>query len=223
MLGRHAFSLSKLLNYLIVFQAYFAVFDTSSLFTSDTLHIAHVIVSVQVDSTQQNLRTCLNFSPSHTITPLTRSLISQRRRFVKVLDSFRSTCINPSTMLPIPTLSTHINELHELSSQNSGVHPLTYDTINLPSLERPRPSLKRSSSTSAGFAHNNHHDFKQSSRLISTAIGQIADILVDLKTKLDQELNKDEWAGILFNNINYLRQTRQRIPRKSSISCVSLL
>ena len=48
------------------------MFDTSSLFTSDTLQTSHVIVCVQVESMQHHLRTCLNFSPSQAITPLPR-------------------------------------------------------------------------------------------------------------------------------------------------------
>jgi len=167
------------------------MFDTSSLFTSDAIHITHVVVSVQVEAMQQTLQNSLNFGQSQEITPLCRSLISQRRHFVKVLDSFRSACINPSTMPPTPTLSNHIKHLRDQSSQNCTVHPLTYDTIHLPTLSRPRPSLKRSSSTSAGFVHTGD-DFNQSARLISTAIEKIADILVELMTNLDQELKKEE-------------------------------
>ena len=176
----------KLFISLLLFQAYFAVFDTSSLFTLDALRITHVVVSVQVEAKHQTLRNCLNFGQCHEKTPLSSLLISQRRHFGKVLDSFRSACINPSTMPPTPTLSNHIKHLREQYSQNYTVHPLTYDTVHLPTLSRPRPSLKRSSSTSAGFVHTGD-DFNQSARLISTAIGKIADILVELKTNLDQE------------------------------------
>ena len=167
------------------------MFDTSSLFTSDTLQTSHVIVCVQVESMQHHLRTCLNFSPSQAITPLPRCLLTQRRIFANVLDSFRTTCINPSTMPPIPTLSTYMNELREQSSQISSVHALSYDTIHLPTLPRQRPSMKRNSATIAGVVHH-APDFTQCSSLISTAIGQIADILVDLKKNLDKEINKDE-------------------------------
>ena len=166
-----------------LYQAYFGIFNTSSLSFSDTLSKEYDIVSVQVQSMLDCLRNTLFICSSFDATPLHHLFGSRRTHFVTILDSFRCLCINPTAMPPVPTLTAYINNLRTSSSQISSSNPLTYDPITLPSLTRPQLSLKRTLSTTS----NVESDSKRSSILISTAISQIVDILVNLQQKLDNE------------------------------------
>jgi hypothetical protein len=148
---------------------------------------SQIWVSTPVLSLREVLKNVLNFRAEHVTTPLYLLPATHVNNIKLMLRTFRNKCITPSSLSDVPNLTTYIEQQRAILGVQINAHSLSYDTLDLQTQMRPRPSLKRTSSSTTPLQSSS----KKTLLHIASAIGEIVDVLNNLKQKLESDANEE--------------------------------
>ena len=138
----------------------------------------------------QSLSALVNFTPEIPNIRFESLPSTYQAIYRELMDSFRRACIPTSTTAKSTSLTAFINDHRlPLSSPDAlGVHPLSYDTVNVQRLLRPRHLITRSSSGNSSTKSASN----KTGTLITSAIDKIVSVLQNLKKELEKATEDED-------------------------------